>query len=167
MITAYLLLMLVLPTIAAMIRVVVLAMVDGKWRTPLWSCAVDQLKAVGVYGLLGPPLGTLPLMVIGVYRDGDLHNLWVVIPAMLMSHLFGALPAMATGAVVGALRPWLWGWRALAVGGVAGAVHTSLWLAAASLSEEWEYVAVFSAAGAFAGMTCALIFVGWSRKARA
>ena len=162
---AYLLLMLVLPVIAMACRVVAFAMLDGKLRKPLWNCALDQLKAVGLYGLLGPPLGAWLLLVTGVILDGDLRGLAVVVPAMLMSHAFGALPAMATGAVLGALRPWLSVWRALAVGGVAGAVHTCLWLAAASLADKSENVAIFAAAGAFAGMVCALMFVGLPGKA--
>jgi hypothetical protein len=157
MITAYLLLMLVLPLIAMAVRTMAFAALDGKIRTPLWNCVVDQLKAVGLYALLGPPFGVLPLVVVSAFQKEELHNLWIVIPAMLMSHAFGALPAMVTGAVVGALKPWLGRWRALAVGGAAGAVHTILWLAAASLTEKWENVAIFAAAGAFAGVVCAWI----------
>ncbi len=163
---AYLLLMLVLPAIAMACRVVAFSMLDGKLRTPLWNCALDQLKAVGLYGLLGPPVGAWPLLVTGVFLQGDLRGLAVVVPGMLMSHAFGALPAMTTGAVVGALRPWIPGWRALAVGGVVGAVQTFLLLAAASMAEKWEHVAIFAAAGAFAGVVCALTFVGLPGMAR-
>lgn len=162
----YLLLMLLLPVIAAAFRIVAFAMLDGKMRTSLWSCAVDQLKAIGLFALLGPPFGGLAFGTISAVLSGEWYGFLIVIPFILMSHAFGALPAIATAAVVAALKPWLWGWRTLAASGVAGAVQTILWLAACSLAEMWVAVAAAAGIGAFAGAVCALILYGAPGKAR-
>ncbi|WNH54332.1 hypothetical protein [Stenotrophomonas oahuensis] len=150
----HLLLMLILPCIATVFRVVIFVRKGGKVRTSLWNCVLDQLKAVSLYGLLGSPLGVLPLVVIGVILKGELLHLWIVIPAMLFSFLFGALPAMATGAVIGALKPWLWGWGALVAGCVFGMLLTAQWVVAISLADELKDVMIFALAGGFAGLVC-------------
>ncbi|WP_312316035.1 hypothetical protein [Stenotrophomonas sp.] len=165
MVTRYLLLLLILPALAAAFRIVVFATIDGEVGASARKCVVDQLKAVGLYALLGPPLGVLPLVVIGVYLKGEFYDLWVVIPAMLFSFPFGALPAMATGAVIGALKPWLWGWRALVASCVVGIVQTAVWAFAISFSDEWNDALTFALAGGFAGLVCARILFRRSGKA--
>jgi hypothetical protein len=161
----HLLLMLMLPLIAIAFRIAMFTKGEGKLRASLKSCAVDQLKAVALYGLLGPPLGVLPLVLVGVYLKGEFHHVWIVVPAMVFSFPFGALPAMATGAVIGALKPWLWGWPALAAGGVFGMVLTAQWLAALSLANEAKNVAIFALAGGFAGAACARVLFRTPGKA--
>lgn len=107
-----------------------------------------------MYGLLGSPLGAVPLVVIGVILKGELLHLWIVIPAMLFSFLFGVLPAMATGAVIGALKPWLWGWAALVAGCVFGMVLTAQWVVTISLVDKPKDVVIMALAGGFAGLVC-------------
>lgn len=161
----HLLLMLILPCIATVFRVAIFARKEGNLRTPLWNCVVDQLKAVGLYGLLGSPLGAVPLVVIGVILKGELLHLWIVIPAMLFSFLFGVLPAMATGAVIGALKPWLWGWAALVAGCVFGMVLTAQWVVTISLVDKPKDVVIMALAGGFAGLVCSGILFRTPGKA--
>lgn len=162
--TDYPLVMLLLPVLATAVRLMAFIREDGEVRSAIWDYVVDQIKAIGVVGLLGPPLGLVPIMLYWAILDGALHQFWLIVPLILPSYVFGGIPALATAAVVGALKPWLWGWRAVAVSSATGAALSSLWVLATFNTGEMGNAMVFAVAGAFGGAVCARIWFGAPSK---
>lgn len=148
----------ILPLLATGFRIAAFAREDGEVRVAIWDCVVDQLKALAVFGVFGPPLGLLPFLLITFIVDGKLQNVWVIFPLLLLSYPFGGIPAMATAAVIGALRPWLWGWRALAAGCATGALIPFLCVLVIDDTFKLSEAGIMTGAGAFAGLVCARIW---------
>ena len=89
-----------------------------------------MVVAALLFGLLGPLVGHL--IVFGftaVARTGrHLLDPTAHLFLAMFAYLLGGVPALATGALAGALRPWLGGWRGVLLMGVlAFAVTWLLW----------------------------------------
>jgi hypothetical protein len=101
-----------------------------RWR----QAAVDSLKGMFYFVVLGPPIGALVLTVVFAgMAIGHPHFdpmallglLGFAMLAMLYSWLFAAIPAALTGLLVGPLRWRFHQWRwCLVAGAVGGAVSS-------------------------------------------
>ena len=153
-------LILILPLIAAMFRIWACANVDGGARMSAWDCVVDQFFALTLYVFVGPFVGSLAAFLMTSLMAGTLPNPLGLLIFLLFGYPIGAIPAMATGAIIGALKPWLWGWRALTVSCALGAVLSSVLTLTASRPGGLCDVAQFATFGAVAGLACARIYFG-------
>ncbi|WP_312709463.1 hypothetical protein [Stenotrophomonas sp.] len=158
-------LVLIFPALAAMFRVWASASLDGSARISAWDCAVDQFKGGALFLVLGPLVGTLAAFLAVSLKAGTVLNPLAVLFLLLFAYPMGAIPAMATGALMGALKPWLWGWRALAVSSAMGALLSSIPSLAAGSARGVSDAALFAACGAVAGLACARLFFGAPGKA--
>ena len=158
----YLLALLTLPLLATVFRVADFARSDGEVRIAIWDCAWDQLRAMAVFGILGPPLGLLPFALGALIIDGEFKNILVLVPLSLLSYVVGAVPALASAVTVGALAPWLAGWPALWTCFAIGGVQSLIWFLAADLADT---IFLGVACGGVAGMACARVFFGSPGKA--
>lgn len=155
----------ILPLLATAFRVLSHAKKEGSLRISIWDCAKDQFLGITIYGLFGPLLGFAPFGLFLVAIDGKFQHIWLLIPLSMFSYPVGGVPALATGAIVGAIKPWLWGWRALGVSSAIGAVLTLTWVFAAGYTERLGGVLLFSACGAVGGLVCARMWFGRPGKA--
>ncbi|WP_338123914.1 MULTISPECIES: hypothetical protein [Xanthomonas] len=102
----------------------------------------------------GPPLGTfvvaLPLLLFGALDGGDapIDALAGALAISLFSYLFGAVPALLTGAVAAWYWPRLHGWRAHARIGVVGLLLSliCLGIAFAVLDTRRDFIETFTMA---------------------
>lgn len=78
------------------------------WKPAALAAAGNALREMLWLGLLGPPPGALLLWS------------W-----LLLCWLFGLAPALATGAWMGALRPWLGGWPGRVLAAATGVLCTA------------------------------------------
>ena len=153
-------LVLILPVLAAVFRIWASAGVDGSARISAWDCAVDQFKGGALFLALGPLVGTLAAFLAVSLKAGTVLNPLAVLFLLLFAYPMGAIPAMATGALMGALKPWLWGWRALAMSSAMGALLSSIPSLAAGSARGVSDAALFAACGAVAGLACARLLFG-------
>ncbi|WP_343650776.1 hypothetical protein [Stenotrophomonas sp.] len=153
-------LILIFPVLAAVFRIWASAGMDGSARISAWDCAVDQLKGGALFVAAGPLVGTLAAYLAVSLKAGTVLNPLAVLFLLFFAYPIGAIPAMATGAFLGALKPWLWGWRALAVSSTIGALLSSIPSLAAGGSRGLGDAACFAACGAVAGLACARLFFG-------
>ena len=160
------LLLLIPPLLAIAFRVWTHAKEDGSPRISIWDGAKDVLKGVAIYTLFGPPLGFVPTMLVLLVVNGELRNMGLLILATMFSFVLGAVPAIATGAVVGALKPWLWGWRALGFSSTVGATLSLMWAVALGLSEDLTVALLFGVFGAVGGLLCARMWIWRPADAR-
>lgn len=159
----HLLALLALPLLATVFRVVRFARSDGEVRIAIWDCVWDQLRAMAVFGILGPPIGLLPFALGALVIDGELKHFVLLVPLSLLSYLVGAVPALASAAAVGAIAPWLAGWRALWTCSAIGFAQSLVWFVVADLTDT---IVTGAACGGVAGMACARVFFGSPRKVR-
>ena len=61
--TGYPQVMLLLPVLATVVRLMAFIREDGEVRIAIWDYVVDLIKSIVVFGLLGPPLGLVPIML--------------------------------------------------------------------------------------------------------
>ncbi|MBK0026282.1 hypothetical protein IAE57_08895 [Stenotrophomonas sp. S48] len=153
-------LILIFPVLAALFRICACAGVDGSARISAWDCAIDQFKGGALFLAVGPLVGTLAAFLAVSLKAGTVLNPLAVLFLLLFAYPMAAIPAMATGAIVGALKPWLWGWRALALSSAIGALLSSLPSLAAGNPRGLSEAALFAACGAVAGLACARLFFG-------
>ncbi len=73
--------------------------------------------------------------------------------------------ALALFGILGALKPWLWGWRPLALSSAMGALLSAIPTLAAGNLRGFSDAAFFAACGAIAGLACARLFFGAPGKA--
>ena len=160
------LLLLIPPLLAMAFRVWTYAKEDGSLRISIWDYAKDLLTAITIYALFGPPLGFVPTMLVLLVVNGELQNMGLLILTTLFSFVLGAVPAIATGAVVGTLKPWLWGWRALGLSSTVGAALSLMWAVALGLSEDLTAALLFAVPGAVGGLLCARMWIWRPADAR-
>lgn len=158
-------LILIFPVLAAVFRIWACAGVDGSVRISAWDCAVDQFKGGTLFIVVGPLVGTLAAFLAVSLKAGTVLNPLAVLFLLLFAYPMGAIPAMATGALMGALKPWLWGWRALVLSSAMGALLSSIPSLAAGSSRGLSDAAFFAACGAVGGLACARLFFGPSGNA--
>ena len=150
---------------------------NTKVHTAMPSRRHDTLRGAALFALLGPPIGlaTLVIAVNAFGRGGGggnlLEGLWLM---LLISYIFGVLPAAATGVLAGLLRrryDRLEGAGMMALGG-AGITAAILLLAATiswlirgappvddfRISELLSVVAAAAGIGAVSGAGCGLAF---------
>jgi len=151
-------LILILPLLAAMFRIWACANVDGGARMSAWDCVVDQFFALTLYVFVGPFVGSLAAFLMAWLMAGTLPNPLALLIFLLFGYPIGAIPAIATGAIIGALKPWLWGGRALTVSCALGAVLSSILILTGSRPGGLMDVAQFATFGAVAGLACAWIY---------
>lgn len=90
----------------------------------------SMLVGALLFGVLGPLVGHLIVFGFTAVARLDSHLLDPTAHLFLamFAYLLGGVPALATGALAGALRPWLGGWRGVvAMGVLAFAVTWLLW----------------------------------------
>lgn len=155
--------LLALPLLASVFRVVDFARSDGEVRIAIWDCAWDQLRAMAVFGILGPPLGLLPFALVGLVMNGEFEGIQLLVPLSFLSYVLGTVPALATAAAVGAIAPWLAGWTALWACCVIGVVQSLIWFIAADFA---GLLVLGAACGGMASVACARVFFGSPGKAR-
>lgn len=84
------------------------------WKLEAFAAAGDALRGMLWLGLPGPALGAVLLWLWMMLGGGELPGAAAVgnaLPGLLLlCWLFGLPPALAAGAWIGALRPWLGGW---------------------------------------------------------
>ncbi|AWH25423.1 hypothetical protein [Stenotrophomonas sp. YAU14D1_LEIMI4_1] len=119
-------LILIFPVLAAVFRIWASASLDGSARISARDCAVDQFKGGALFLAVGPLVGTLAAFLAVSLKAGTVLNPLAMLFLLLFAYPMGAIPAMATGALMGALKPWLWGWRALALSSATGALLSSI-----------------------------------------
>lgn len=158
-------LILIFPVLAAVYRVQACAELDGSIRISAWDCAADQFKALALFGILGPLVGTVAAFLVVSLKAGTVTNPSAVLFLLFFAYPTGAIPAMATGAFMGALKPWLWGWRPLALSSAMGALLSAIPTLAAGNLRGFSDAAFFAACGAIAGLACARLFFGAPGKA--
>lgn len=91
----------------------------------------DMLIGALLFGAIGPLVAVAAMVVVTSLADGlRLPNLHGLPLFALFAYLIGGIPALATGALCGALHPWLRGWRGVLAAGAAGALMTFLVFAA-------------------------------------
>jgi hypothetical protein len=151
-------LILILPLLAATLRIWACANVDGGARMSAWDCVVDQFFALTLYVLVGPFVGSLAAFLMASLMAGTLPNPSGLLIFLLFGYPIGAIPAIVTGAIIGALKPWLWGWRAPTVSCALGAVLSSILILAGSRPGSLSDVAQFATIGGVAGLACACIY---------
>jgi hypothetical protein len=107
------------------------------------QAVVDSIKGAIYFLLIGPPVGALALTVVFA---GMMAREWTLDPssllgllgfamfAVLFSWLFGAIPAVLTGLLVGPLRWRFQQWRWCLVAGAMGAAVSSIGLLIGPLS---------------------------------
>jgi hypothetical protein len=129
-----------------------------------------------VFGVIGPPVGSLAISVPMVVEDGAASSGNPVMPLGLalgfavLSYLFGLVPAVAAGAVMGfavRLRPWLF----LALAGVVGAIAAFAFASAIDFGgtspggshpvPSIAYMAVPGALGGLVAGACMLPLARW------
>lgn len=149
---------LILPLLAAVFRTWACANVDGGARISAWDCVVDQFFALTLYVFVGPFAGSIAAFLMASLVAGTPPNPLGLLIFLLFGYPIGAIPAIATGAIIGALKPWLWGWRTLTVSCALGAVLSSILALGGSSPGGLINVAHFATFGAVAGLACALIY---------
>ena len=151
--------LLIPPLLAMAFRIWTHAREDGSLRISIWGCAKDQLAGMAIYTLFGPPLGFAPTMLLLLAVNGQLQQVGLLIFASFFSFVLGAVPALATGAVVGALKPWLWGWRALGLSSAVGATLSLMWAVTLGLSSDVAGALLYGVFGAVGGLLCARMWI--------
>jgi len=98
---------------------------DTALRTAGWEAA----RFGGVFLLLGPPLGGVLFLLFGIHKLVTTpSSIGIVLPVLLFSYFFGAVPSLVTGIVASAAhRSLATNWVAL-IAGLAGFVTSGLWL---------------------------------------
>ena len=137
---------------------------------------LDTIKSICLFGVLGPPLGSLGL---SLYFAGDSalkgnvsdleKFLLLPVGALLLwpvTYLFGLVPAVACGLICGPFRPAFRSWSACSVAGVAGGLLSAWWNVGVNGRPHEERLMLF-VAGFTAAFLCARMFaVGASSRVR-
>ena len=95
----------------------------------------NPVKGAALFAAIAPPLGAfvvcilvaLPFLALAIKNQDPLiafASIFVVFAAPVFSHLFGILPAIITGFIVGMGRPLLSTWYGPPASGVLGALVT-------------------------------------------
>jgi len=126
---------------------------------------LPTLETAVLYGLLGPALGVVPVVVFaslqgGTSVDAEVYGiLWVVL--LFLSYLLASVPAVLTGIAIAHVSRAIKDGRQIVVASVlTGFVVTALWTLALAMTRDfswrdWPAVLCFSALGAWAGLGCA------------
>lgn len=131
----------------------------------------DWLKTVGVFALIGPPVGWASMcvaaIIAGVFtgdtRAGDAGLLFIAIFAgSLWSYLMGGVPALVTGMIVGAFKHQLTSFLSWCLSACVGFLITSVFFVWFSTKSGDEInldilISPFSFMGAAAAFVCAWI----------
>lgn len=129
-----------------------------------------MLMGALLFGVVGPLVGHLIVFAFtAVGRlDRQLLDPTAHLFLAVFAYLLGGVPALATGALAGALRPWLGGWRGVvAMGVLAFAVTWLLWagwtlrspaFGMSTLSRLQSLLAPAAVLGVPAGLVCGWLY---------
>lgn len=123
-----------------------------------WGCAAVVASRAGGALLQGPLAGVPAALIISSLTPATLPDP-LAVRFICFAYPVGAIPAMAPGAVVGALRPRLRD-GALAISGALGAMLSLIRTLAADHPGGRSDVAFFAACAAAGGLACARILFG-------
>ena len=121
---------------------------------------INILKAIVLFGLLGPVVGLLTVWIPGAATSGqwDLRSFALAVP---FAYLFGFIPAICCGLFLGIFRSRLRGVRGYSIAAVAGAVCAAAYylLLYAPDSPDLNRSSAFVIAGFIAGLVCGFAFL--------
>lgn len=111
----------------------------GHWKIAAFDGCRDAVRGGLLFALAGPPLGLLLALfpsLLGALLDkgSSLPVLGALIMLPVLGLVFGVVPALACGALAGALKPWLPRWPGTLLCALLGAALASLWFAAMDFS---------------------------------
>ena len=140
----------------------------------------NPIKGAFLFAVIAPPLGAfvvstlaaLPFLWLAIKNQDAViafSSLFVVIFVTAFSHIFGAIPAIITGFIVGMRRSMLSTWYGPLVSGVLGALITTFTYSviiqppdAASildtLDSEWDSLLIFGLCAFFGGSVAGWLF---------
>lgn len=144
--------------------------VDPDPRPGIQIAAFDAFKDMALVGLLfgaiGPLVGYAALFTTLMFQGmhaSDLLNWKGHLIFLFFAYVLGAIPAVATGAFAGAVRPWLAGWRGVLAIGVIGFLMTWLMFAGYGLGsvkridQLWQPLLDTAGSAALLGLPAGLI----------
>ena len=121
---------------------------------------IDALKGIALFGLLGPVIGLLTVVLLAMASTSDwsFNSLALLIPA---AYFIGGVPAVVCGLLAGLIRARLHGVTGCLAAGVGGAVCSASYYLLMSIHGNSDYpvIALFAVAGFIAGIVCGIIFL--------
>ena len=140
----------------------------------------DPIKGAALFAVIAPPLGAfvvcalgaLPFLAVAIKsRDPAIAviSLSVVFIAPVFSHIFGAIPALITGSIVGLRRSMLSTWYGPLASGVLGALVTTFLYSVVipppgttslfnTLNTRWDSLLIFGLCAFFGGVGAGWLF---------
>lgn len=131
----------------------------------------DWLKTVGIFTVLGPPLGWTAMSIASIVasvftNDASARDMFYVFFGMfvgwIFSYLLGGIPALFTGMIVGVVRHRLTSWWSWCASAAIGFVVTGIYFLIFDLNKsntlDWNmFITPFNFMGAAAAFFCAWI----------
>jgi hypothetical protein len=127
--------------------------------------ALRDGRRLGIFLLLGPPLGMLTVIVWEVARGAPTPSLvGGVLTALPVSYLLGVLPSLATGVADAVLAPRMPGLLRAGVTGLAGGLFAAAFAAFLGASELGPgFIPWVGGLSIVPAMACSVLAGTWSR----
>jgi hypothetical protein len=145
---------LLLPLLVAatlLLRVLACRRAAGHWKIAAFDGCRDALCGGLLFAALAPPLGLVAVMLPALLAEHSRAALAALGMLPLLAWIYGALPALACGALAGALKPWLPRWRGALACALVGTALAAGWFWAMDWSSTLRALWAPALSGALGG----------------